>query len=180
MRSIPSRTEMGTEVCLHPVEAPKEFHAAGGKRIRLLRDRNLDADIGEPVVMFVEIGWSLSGHSALSCALESRVSPPLLIEQDGRLVQALFEILFAVLQRFDAPLQQEIALLQARRVRRFLRSAAVSIFSGAPLARFPSALFPASLRTLRSSFRRLVVLFRSPALLRQECFSTSALWVSTS
>jgi hypothetical protein len=48
---------------LHPVEAPKELHAAEGKRVRLLRDRNLTTDMEEPVVMASEVGWSLSGHS---------------------------------------------------------------------------------------------------------------------
>ena len=45
---------------------------------------------------------------ALSSALESPVTTPLQVKQGGRLVQTLFEILFAVLQRFHAPLQQEI------------------------------------------------------------------------
>src|ERR1035438_5038366 len=99
---------------LHAVEAPKELHTAEGKRIRLIRDSNLTANIREPVVMACEVGWSLSGHSALSSALESPVTTPLLVKQGGRLVQALFEILLAVLQRFHAPLQQEVVLLQAR------------------------------------------------------------------
>jgi hypothetical protein len=40
------------------------------------------------------------------CALQGRVAPTLLIQQKRSLVEALFEILFAVLQRFNTPLQQ--------------------------------------------------------------------------
>ena len=61
--------------------------------------------------------WSFwSSHAPLRVA----VTAPLLVEQDCRLVEALLQILFTVLQRFHTPLQQEIALLQARcsRIRR--------------------------------------------------------------
>src|ERR1700683_2147842 len=51
---------------------------------------------------------------ALSSTLECCVAAPFLIEQNGCLVQALLEILLAVLQRFNAPLQKEVVLLQAR------------------------------------------------------------------
>jgi hypothetical protein len=42
---------------------------------------------------------------ALSSTLKCCVAAPFLIEQNGRLVQALLEILLAVLQRLNAPLQ---------------------------------------------------------------------------
>ena len=51
---------------------------------------------------------------ALSSTLECCVAAPFLIEQNGRLVQALLEILLAVLQRLHAPLHKEVVLLQAR------------------------------------------------------------------
>src|ERR1700722_5530616 len=49
---------------------------------------------------------------SLLWALQRRVPPPLLVEQDGRLIEALFQICFTVLQGFDTPLQQESALLK--------------------------------------------------------------------
>ena len=100
---------------LHPVEAPKEIDAAKSKHVRLLWNRHPATDMDEPVVMTSKIGWSCSGHSALSSALEIPVTTPLLVKQGGRLVQTLFEILFAVVQRFHAPLQQENILLHAHR-----------------------------------------------------------------
>src|SRR5271168_2080203 len=99
---------------LHPVEAPKEFGAAEGEHMSLLRDGNLAADIREPFIMTSEVGWGCLGHLVLSRALESRVTPALLVEQDGGLIETLLEILLTVLQCFDAPLQQKIALFEAR------------------------------------------------------------------
>ena len=39
-----------------------------------------------------------------SRALQRRVTSPLLVEQDSRLIEALLQILFTVLQSFDTPL----------------------------------------------------------------------------
>ena len=39
-----------------------QFRAAGGQCKLLLVDRNLLADVGQPVIVFVEIGWGLFRH----------------------------------------------------------------------------------------------------------------------
>src|ERR1700683_5021627 len=98
-----------------PVQAAKESRAPQGQFISLLRDGNLTADICEPFVMIAEVGWSHCGHRNLSRTLERLVAPAFLVKQNGRLFKTLLEILLAVLQRFHAPLQQKIALLQTPR-----------------------------------------------------------------
>jgi hypothetical protein len=52
---------------------------------------------------------------AILGTLESCIAAPLLVEQNRRLIETLLQILFAVLQRFHASLQEKIALFEARR-----------------------------------------------------------------
>ena len=95
----------------YPVEAAKELRAPDGRSYGCSADGNLITDIGKPFVMIAEVGWSHCTHRNLLRALERCVAPAFLVEQDGRLIETLLEILLAVLQRFDAPLQQQMALL---------------------------------------------------------------------
>src|ERR1035438_1994214 len=76
------RNRNGKRKSLHAVELLKDLHTTEGKRVRPIRDSNLTANIREPVVMACEVEWSLSGHSALSSALESPVTTPLLVRSE--------------------------------------------------------------------------------------------------